>query len=386
MIKFHRGGGGKGYLKNGLNLQLFAYKEVSNPYEINPFDKNYNTKADISEDIIVKFFTLSNPENSTYNGTDRFNDIKDDIVIKDEEGYILDPNLFNVSYVARLQPEDSVIDLDEIKDAGSYTIYITIESKQPNKYLIYNYESETAEETVTFAKSFKIKPSNLEAYSIGFSKIAGSEFEDYEKQYWQFDGLQGTEYPIVTDYLELPNRASVWFVIEYGTSLKFTVNDNPETGFKLSNYNITHSFGILTVNPYPMVDGDYVCFKLLHSEGNILPVDIRKVITNYDDDPATPTPGGGSGSEPPTEDFVGEEEIIFAKGTKLVNYDSEYFEAFSIIRIYTDEPEIIKVYNGTNTSGKLLNYSNNLKAYSLVMHTDHAITIDANANASDDLN
>lgn len=177
----------------------------------------------------------------------------------------------------------------------------------------------------------------------------------------------------------------MWFTIEYGSSLEFTVNDNPETGFKVSNYDINYSFGILMVSPVPIANGNYVCFKLLHSEGNILPIDIRKVITNYNEDPATPTPGGSSGSEP-TEDFVGEEEIIFAKGTKLVNYDSEYFEAFSIIRIYTDEPEIIKVYNGTNTSGKLLNYNNNLKAYSLVMHTDYAITIDADASVSDDLN
>ena len=44
----HRGGGGRCYLNNPLNLQLFSYKEVNNPYKINLFDKNYNTKADIS--------------------------------------------------------------------------------------------------------------------------------------------------------------------------------------------------------------------------------------------------------------------------------------------------------------------------------------------------
>lgn len=35
-----------------FDLQWFAYKVVDNPYTINPFDKNYNSKVDISQDKV----------------------------------------------------------------------------------------------------------------------------------------------------------------------------------------------------------------------------------------------------------------------------------------------------------------------------------------------
>ena len=53
MRNYKHWGGGKCLTSSLFNIQRFAYKEVANPYEINPFDKNYNTKVDISTVVIV---------------------------------------------------------------------------------------------------------------------------------------------------------------------------------------------------------------------------------------------------------------------------------------------------------------------------------------------
>ena len=52
MNKYQHRGGVQSLISTPFNLQLFAYKEVTNPYEINPFNKNYNTKADISSALV----------------------------------------------------------------------------------------------------------------------------------------------------------------------------------------------------------------------------------------------------------------------------------------------------------------------------------------------
>ena len=38
--------------KIAFNIQKFAYREVSNPYEINPVKKNYNAKADVTSALV----------------------------------------------------------------------------------------------------------------------------------------------------------------------------------------------------------------------------------------------------------------------------------------------------------------------------------------------
>ena len=64
MNKYKHRGGVQSLISTPFNLQLFAYKEVSNPYEINPFNKNYNSKADISSVLVnLSYYALHHISN-----------------------------------------------------------------------------------------------------------------------------------------------------------------------------------------------------------------------------------------------------------------------------------------------------------------------------------
>ena len=60
MNKYQYRGGGE-CLTSSFDIQIFAYQKVDNPYEINPFNKNYNSKADISSALVdLSYYARSN--------------------------------------------------------------------------------------------------------------------------------------------------------------------------------------------------------------------------------------------------------------------------------------------------------------------------------------